>query len=252
MTVWLVGGLDPTGGAGVTRDRATAEIVAPELAVSVVVTAETEQGDGRAARAFPRSPRLLARVLAALPPPRVVKLGLVPDAVVDTVLAALSGRSCAIVLDPVLRATDGGALGSSLAGLRKLAAMATLVTPNRAEALSLAATTTRDADALLVELAAALAPAAVLLKDGHGDDPARVCDRLWDQGVVRRFERPRLAGPDPRGTGCALATAIACELARGTALEQACAQAIAWLDHARTRTIPGPDRRPHLPARRDY
>jgi hydroxymethylpyrimidine/phosphomethylpyrimidine kinase len=248
VSVWLVGGLDPTGGAGVMRDRATARIVAPELAVSVVVTAQTEQGDGRAARAYPRSTTELARELAALPAPTAVKIGLVPEAVVDTVIAAVQPWSCAKVLDPVLHASDGGALGSSIAGLRRLAAIATLVTPNRAEALALAASTTSDPDALLAELSDALAPAAVLLKDGHGSDPERVCDRLWAAGVVHRFERPRRPGLDPRGTGCALATAIACRLAEGTPLTEACAQAIAWLDDARTRTIEGPDGRPHLPA----
>jgi hydroxymethylpyrimidine kinase/phosphomethylpyrimidine kinase len=249
MTLWLIGGLDPTGGAGVTRDRATAEIVAPELPLSVVVTAQTEQGDGRVARARPRSPQLLARELAALPPPRAVKLGLVPDSVVDTVLAAVRPWSCAIVLDPVLQASDGGVLGSSVAGLLRLAAAATLVTPNRGEALALAATTSRDADVLLEQLAVALAPAAVLLKDGHGDDPLRVCDRLWERAAVHRFARARQPGPDPRGTGCALATAIACALARGATMAAACGQAIAWLDDARKHSVTGPDGRPHLPAR---
>jgi len=177
-----------------------------------------------------------------------VKLGLVPEDVVDTVLAALRPWSCPIVLDPVLHASDGGALGSSPAGLRRLAAIATLVTPNRSEGLALAAAaTTSDADALLDQLATVLAPAAVLLKDGHGDDPSRVCDRLWDKGVVHQFVRPRRPGPDPRGTGCALATAIACGLARGVELAEACRQGIAWLDDARAHTIPGPDGRPHLP-----
>ncbi|HWB82183.1 MAG TPA: bifunctional hydroxymethylpyrimidine kinase/phosphomethylpyrimidine kinase, partial [Nannocystaceae bacterium] len=64
--------------------------------------------------------------------------------------------------------------------------------------------------------------------------------------AVHDFVRTRVSGVDPRGTGCALATAIACALGRGEALIDACAQAIAWLDEARLHTAPGPDGRPHL------
>lgn len=237
MILWLIGGRDPTGGAGVDRDRASAAELAPELDLAVLVTADTEQGDGRPARSHPRAAAELARELATFDAPSAVKLGLVPDAAVDTLLGVLGPLSCPIVLDPVLRASDGGALGSSVAGLRRLAAIATLVTPNRAEAVALAGDERDPVDAL--------DPAAVLLKDTEGD-PARVVDRLALGGSVHRFERSRIAGPDPRGTGCALATAIACHLARGTPLPEACARAIAWLDDARTRTHLGPDGRPHL------
>jgi hydroxymethylpyrimidine/phosphomethylpyrimidine kinase len=53
-------------------------------------------------------------------------------------------------------------------------------------------------------------------------------------------------GPDPRGTGCALASAIACELARRLELPLACERAIAWLDAARSRLVLGPEGRWHL------
>jgi hydroxymethylpyrimidine kinase/phosphomethylpyrimidine kinase len=246
VTLWIVGGLDPTGGAGILRDRATARTVAPDLPVSVVVTAETEQGDGKPARARARSVSAIERELAGLPAPVAVKIGLVPDEVVDAVRQAVRARARPIVLDPVLRASDGGALGSSAAGQRWLASVCTLVTPNRDEAEALAGGWTGGDDAMIAELARVLAPAAVLLKRSDGVDPDRVCDVLVVGGATTRFERARRPGPDPRGTGCALATAIACGLARGESIADACGSAIAWLDDARTRTVPGPDGRPHL------
>jgi len=245
--LWIVGGHDPTGGAGVLRDRWTAEAFAPGLAVSIVVTADTEQGDGRPARAHPVAAHGLTQELAGLPAPSAVKLGLVPESLVDTMLAALAQVACPVVLDPVLHASDGGALGSSVAGVRRLARLATLVTPNRREAEALVGAAASDDDGFLDALARALAPAAVLLKDGHGVDPTHVRDRLVERGVVTELARPRIPGPDPRGTGCALATAIACALATGATLRSACLRAIAWLDDARTRTTIGPDGRPHLP-----
>lgn len=246
MTLWIVGGHDPTGGAGVSRDRWAAQAFAPGLRVETIVTADTEQGDGRPARSHPRAARHLARAFAGLPSPRAVKIGLVPAQLVDTVIAALVGLTCPIAVDPVLQASDGGPLGSTVAGVRRLAACARLVTPNLAEAAALTGAPPRDDDDFLRELGDAVAPAAVLLKGGHGRDPHVVRDRLHDCGEIVDFVRPRIPGDDPRGTGCALATAIACALAQGEPLRTACARAIAWLDDARTRTTIGPDGRPHL------
>jgi hydroxymethylpyrimidine/phosphomethylpyrimidine kinase len=69
---------------------------------------------------------------------------------------------------------------------------------------------------------------------------------LADEGGEQVFDRSRIEGPDPRGTGCALATAIACGLAAGASVREAVSCGIEWLDVARTRTEPGPDRRAHL------
>jgi hydroxymethylpyrimidine/phosphomethylpyrimidine kinase len=49
---------------------------------------------------------------------------------------------------------------------------------------------------------------------------------------MQPLSAPRLPGASPRGTGCALATAIAIAIARGLSLGDAVAQAKAWL-HAR-------------------
>ena len=47
--------------------------------------------------------------------------------------------------------------------------------------------------------------------------------------LFRSFSRPRVPGPTPRGTGCALATAIAVELGRGRPLADAVESAGTWL-----------------------
>jgi hydroxymethylpyrimidine/phosphomethylpyrimidine kinase len=244
VSLWVIGGLDPTGGAGVLRDRWTAAMLVPGLEIVTVISARTEQGDGRPARAHPTEPSRLAAALRGLPGARAIKLGLVPASCVATVLAALAGLDVPCVLDPVLRASDGGDLGASAASLCELGRATELVTPNRDEASALLGIV--DGEPSLAALSAALAPAAVLLKDT--DAPAgRVCDRLAMDGSVHTFERARLPGSDPRGTGCALATAIACARWQGDPLDRACARAIAWLDRVRVHVQPGPDGRPHLP-----
>ena len=54
-------------------------------------------------------------------------------------------------------------------------------------------------------------------------------DVLVTPDGVAAWSRPRVAGPTPRGTGCALATAIAVELGRGRDLPAAVEAAGAWL-----------------------
>ncbi len=245
MTLWILGGLDPTGGAGVLRDRRVAAELAPALEIVAVITAVTQQGDGRPARSLATPPARLAAALAGVPDATGVKLGLVPTSCVSVVAAALARVHAPRVLDPVLRASDGGDLGASVEGLLRLAPQVDLITPNGAEAAALLGELPRDDDALLVA-AGRLGGAAVLFKNVSGEDPAWVRDRLVSGGRCIEFRRPRGPEVDPRGTGCALATAITCGLAAGRGMLDACGAAIAWLDTARTRTYPGPDGRPHL------
>lgn len=250
MSVWLLGGHDPTHGAGLYRDLVTARWLAPELPRRFAVTALTDQGRGRPARAWPvPAERLRARV-SRWPRPRAIKVGLVPDALASEVARIVHATEVPVVVDPVLRATDGGALGATPRGLAPLLAVATVVTPNRAEAQRLVEADARgrsDQGSLGERLGRCFAHAAILLKDGHGTDPARVSDRLVQAGGVTMLTRPRREGPDPRGTGCALATAIAVHMARGEPVEAAVRRSIAWLDRARQHWVPGPEGRAHLP-----
>lgn len=245
MSLWLVGGVDPTGGAGVERDRLVARERAPELSVTTVVTAMTEQGDGRPARAHATDAGVLAAALSGVGSARAVKVGLVPAEVARVVAEAVRRTTAPRVVDPVLWASDGGDMGARADALRDLVTAADLVTPNRAEAEALlgrSPASNDDARALV----AAFPGVAWLFKDAVSDDRGHVCDRLVVASRVVEFRRPRIVGADPRGTGCALATAIACALASGASIVDACGSAIAWLDVARRHTAIGPDGRPHL------
>ena len=258
--LWLLGGLDPTGGAGILRDVWTARALLPRAEVGAVVSAWTWQGEGAPARAEARSLGRIAEELAALPRPDAIKVGLVPTSLIDAGLAQLLREVSAaapIIVDPVLVATDGGELGAGPGELLGLAKIAALVTPNLGEAAALAGGVEgRDPEELLGRLVGrtGLAGPAWLLKGGHSGSADEVVDHLWERGDLRAFRRPRRGGPDPRGTGCALATAIAVGLARravgggGEApLEASVGEAIAWLDRARQRWRRGRDGQAHLP-----
>ncbi|MFV8751518.1 bifunctional hydroxymethylpyrimidine kinase/phosphomethylpyrimidine kinase [Nannocystaceae bacterium ST9] len=234
-TLVLIGGLDPTGGAGLLRDAWTIAALGLYAEVQAIVSALTRQGRGRPAEAFPVAPERLRGELDRLHDVAVVKLGMIASAQVGVLAEALDrlrGEGAKIVLDPVWRASDGGWIGARPAELLGLARHVDLITPNR--------------DELAALRALGPIPCASLSK-GEPVGAERIRDRLiLPEGREWIFERDRVPGPDPRGTGCALASAIACELARGCALELACARAIEWLDRARLQTIRGLDERRHL------
>ena len=236
--VVAVGGFDPSGGAGVVRDLLTARTLGAR--VRLVPTAWTAQSPRTGVRSVePRQPAALAaalgEALAEAPPQAAVKLGMMPDpAAARAVLDALRGFAGPVVFDPVLGASSGGALyAGEPKELLALAARATLVTPNAGEAERLTGEPVADlggaarAGRVLIE---AGAPAA-LIKGGHLSGEQAV-DLLITVHGTRPFAAPRLGGPSVRGTGCALATAIAVALASGQPLEAAIAGAKGWLHQA--------------------
>lgn len=223
--MWIVGGLDPSGGGGVLRDVATVRAVAPGRAVHVVLTALTQQGDGKKAVAGPMDASALRFQFKRAPRPAVVKVGLVPAAVASIVAEALEAVDAPKVVDPVLSASIGGSMTATPEALLALFDGA-LVTPNRKEYDMLIGAA--DPQGWL-EIHGAI---GLLRKGGH-DGGEQVSDTLWTRDGARVFSRPRIEGPDPRGTGCALAASIACALADGCEMQAAVGQGIAWLDSVR-------------------
>jgi len=227
--VLAIGGLDPTGHAGLAADlRAGAAL---NVLVCPVATALTVQDQGGVRRIDAVDPGLLGeQIAAAFSSVEVgaVKIGMLPGLEqARAVAGALASFSGPVVLDPVLAATLGGALAAeglagALAGL--LASKTALLTPNLAEAgLLLGRPAPRDT-AGMEEAAAALRAqgyGAVLLKGGHlegGQVPDFVLDGergLWIEGA-------RVPTPNTRGTGCTLATLAAALLAKGQPLRLAC------------------------------
>jgi hydroxymethylpyrimidine kinase/phosphomethylpyrimidine kinase len=246
----VVGGLDPGGGAGLVRDVLTAR--ARGARAVAVGTAWTDQGEG-VHRVEPRASEAvreaLARAVAA--GPGAVKVGMVPDAAgAAAIVAGLGGYLGPVVQDPVLRSSRAGALfRGDPTDLLTLARRATLVTPNAAEAEALTGRRVASLDdaAEAGRALVGLGVAAVLVKGGHlGGAGEPATDTLVTAAGARRFAHARVSGGDVRGTGCALATAIAVELGRGRELDAAIEAATAWLADALTRAVAVGDER-HLP-----
>jgi hydroxymethylpyrimidine/phosphomethylpyrimidine kinase len=236
--VVAVGGLDSSGGSGLVRDFLTAHTLGARVVlVPTAWTIQERTGLHKISLRIADDARQdLLAVLAALPSAGVaVKVGMLGSrAVVEAVLAALEGFSGPLVVDPVLATSSGHRLFDGRPDqLAPLLARATLVTPNAGEASALANQMVSDAVSArrAAEHLRQQGAGAVLVKGGHLAGGEAV-DLLVDADGATELAAPRVPGKDPRGTGCALATAIATELARGRSLRDAVGVAKQWL-HAR-------------------
>jgi hydroxymethylpyrimidine/phosphomethylpyrimidine kinase len=228
--VLVIAGIDPSGGAGLLADVAL--VRARMHHPAGVATALTVQDSRGCLASHPVAPSIVGRQLALLvedAQPAAVKIGMLGDErvaqVVAEALAPLAATGVPIVLDPVLRASVGVPLldGDPAKALAPLLEMATLVTPNRVEAEWLARALVVDAQGQREAARAIRARGvrAALVKGGHLPGPD--VEDLLDDGEEPplRLRGPRVPGETPRGTGCALATEIACLLADGRPLREA-------------------------------
>ena len=175
-----------------------------------------------------------------------VKTGMLGSAaMVETVAEALAAYAPGIplVVDPVMVAKGGAALldDDAVAMLKvRLLPMAALLTPNLPEAGRLFGFTPRmPEDTGRIEAAMRdLGIRALLLKGGHGDDADTVTDWLFTADGVTPRTLPRQDTRHTHGTGCTLASAIACGLALGLPLADAVHRAQDYVQTA-IRTAPG-------------
>ena len=225
--VLAIGGTDPCGGAGLAADVRTAAALGCHAMIAV--TALTIQDSRSVREVAPVAPRRVrAQIAAALGDAGAdcVKIGMLASAAVARAVADVldAYQALPVVLDPVLRATTGRALldgpGRSVL-LRRLLPRAILVTPNLPEAEAILDRRIRRAVLMRVAAADLLARGAraVLLKGGHlAGDPV---DVFADGRRTLVLRRRRIPGVDPHGSGCVLASSIACFIARGASLADA-------------------------------
>ena len=230
--VLVIAGADSSGGAGLSRDLHT--LTRLNVRALCAVTAVTAQSDQRLSGVHVVPPQLVrAQIDAAFATCEIgaIKIGMLANAeTVRAVAESVGARApVPIVLDPVLRASAGGELldEAGVVALRELLLpRVTLVTPNVVEAALLTdeslARTEQELERQGQRLLACGAR-AVLLKGGHATGPDATDVLLQPQCAPQRFSTPRYEVAQ-RGTGCALASAIAAALAEGADLAQACAR----------------------------
>jgi hydroxymethylpyrimidine/phosphomethylpyrimidine kinase len=233
--VVAIGGLDPSGGAGLARDLLTAMALGGQAVL--VGTAWTRQDERGACGIEPRRPDMLhaaiEHTLETCNPGRTaIKVGMTADrALISAIVSGLMAWSGPVVFDPVLGASSGGTalFRGTPTDMLPLIRRATLVTPNLAETSWLLGrpVSTREEACSAARSLSNWGETSVLVKGGHLE--GLPVDILASPAGDRLFEGPRLPGRSPRGTGCALATAVALGLASGLPLVQAVQDAKTWL-----------------------
>ncbi|MGN0662868.1 MAG: bifunctional hydroxymethylpyrimidine kinase/phosphomethylpyrimidine kinase [Faecalibacterium sp.] len=238
-TALSIAGSDSSGGAGVQADLKTMTLNG--VFGMSAITALTAQNTTGVTGIFEVSPAFLRQQIDAVFTdirPDAVKIGMVASA---ELIGAIAERlrfygAQNVVVDPVMVATSGSDLieGGAVGALRReLFPLAAVITPNRheAEVLSGQAIHTRQEMCDAAQAIAADCGCAVLLKGGHSDTDA---DDLLARpdGTLRWFPGARVDNPNTHGTGCTLSSAIAANLAKGFALEEAIARAKAYLTAA--------------------
>ncbi len=236
-TALTIAGSDPSGGAGLQRDLLTFhELGVRGLSVAAALTA---QNSTVFRSALPVPPRFISRQVAALLEEfeiNSVKIGMVgsPENL-RAIKDLIKRRSLPnVVLDPVLRSTSGKTLlmKGGLAEIRSLLPCVQVVTPNLDEAAALTGVKWISS-VKEMELAARrlfeMGAGHALVKGGHLE--GEPVDVLFNGQSFRYYRGRRLKGGRARfhGTGCILSSAVAAGLAKGNGVEEAVADARAYL-----------------------
>ena len=232
-SVLSIAGSDSSGGAGIQADIKT--IAAHGLFAQTAITALTAQNTMGVEGVVDVSPEFVReqiRTVFADIRPDAVKIGMVSSADIAVAIAEELAAQQAehIVLDPVMVATSGSALssdGAVAAVVAYLFPLAEVVTPNLPEAEVLWGHHIAGEDDMV---AAARAiqhlshPGAwVLVKGGHRASSAD--DVLVGAAGCSWLRGEHIDTENTHGTGCTLSSAIACGLALGQGVEEACRNA---------------------------
>ncbi len=241
----VIAGSDSSGGAGIQADLKTAQAFG--VYAQTAITAVTVQNTLGVTGAHIVPPDVVRdQIIACLSDigADAIKTGMLGSAdMVEMVAKTLAehARGIPLVVDPVMVAKGGSPLLDEAAVTvmkKQLLPLALLVTPNLPEAEVLTGIYPKSEHrirnaAMVFKL---LRVENVLFKGGHGQEPV-VRDVLWSGGEFIPLEAPRQDTQHTHGTGCTLATAIACGLAQGRPLRDSVSRAHMFVQNA-IRTAP--------------
>lgn len=235
-----IAGSDSSGGAGIVADLKTFE--AHGVWGTAAITAVTAQNTLGVQAVEALSPEVIRAQIASVVSDLGVdaaKTGMLASAeVVEAVASTVAQLGVRpLVVDPVMVASTGGRLldpDAVEAVTSLLLPLATVITPNLAEASVLAGFEVADRAGMerAARMLADLGPGVVLVKGGHlGGDASPDCllvagaEPVWLEGA-------RLPADGAHGSGCVLAASICAELARGMEPADACLAAKRFVERA--------------------
>jgi hydroxymethylpyrimidine/phosphomethylpyrimidine kinase len=236
----IIAGSDSSGGAGIQADIKTASAFGVYAMTAITaITAQNTKGV-TAVQAMP--PELVReQIIACLSDigADAIKTGMLANAAIVKVVAETLREYAPhipLVVDPVMVATSGAALleaDAEMAVIDELFPLATIVTPNLPETERLTGMTLTDRKSIRAAADALrhMGAKAALIKGGHGTEATITDTLVWEHGEDS-FGFPRLDTRHTHGTGCTLASAIGCGIAKGYPLGVAVAKAREYVQAA--------------------
>jgi hydroxymethylpyrimidine/phosphomethylpyrimidine kinase len=244
--VLIIAGSDSGGGAGIQADIKA--VTALNGFAMTAITALTAQNTLGVHGIYPISLdfiRQQIRVVVEDLGCDAVKTGMLATSDVITAVAETLDEvapDVPLIVDPVMVAKGGAPLleAEAVSAMKSLLLpRAALITPNLHEAEALLGTPVQT-ESQMMEAANALltmGPKAVLLKGGHLDGDTLV-DVLRTPHETATFTCSRVQTQHTHGTGCTLASAVACGVAQGMDMESAVSRARNYVQLALA-TAPG-------------
>ena len=235
-----IAGSDPSGGAGIQADLKTFSALGV-YGTSVITALTAQNTQGVTGVHVVPTEFVIQQLETLIADVRLdaIKIGMLANAAIVAAVADFLRRHPHdfVVLDPVMVATSGDRLldDDAVQAMRDLMPLASLVTPNLAEAAALLDTQPARtlADMRLHALALQeLGALRVLIKGGHHDDGPEAVDLLLDIDGETLLRAPRVDTINTHGTGCTLSSALAALRPQRDSWLEAALDAKSWLTAA--------------------
>jgi len=227
-----IAGSDPSGGAGIQGDLKT--FAAHGVYGMAVITALTAQNTQQVSGVVGVEPSFVTEQLDRIYddlPTNFVKTGMLLNrGIVEAVSDFFNNRSSVrIIVDPVMISSSGAELLQTDAVrcyVDKLFPIALLITPNNLETQFLTKVKVSSVDDAIKasKILREMGANSVLIKGGDTkfiESESQIFDVLNAEGEVHIFARELVGVRNTHGTGCALASAICSNVAKGASLPQA-------------------------------
>lgn len=235
-----IAGSDSSAGAGLQADLKTFQALGVYgLSAATCVVAEVPGKVTRIAAIDPAMVGEQIELLLASFPVGAIKTGLLCSSEIVEIVAGILRQTTGkipLVIDPVMVATSGAPLleTAAIEAYRtRLFPLATVITPNMAEAAALTGRPVRTLEEmhLAVRRMQSDYGTQIVLKGGHLGGRAAI-DLFFDGGAITEFSAPFIGGVATHGTGCAYSAAIAAGLAESAPLPEAIARAKEFVSRA--------------------
>lgn len=231
-TAFVIAGSEATGGAGIQVDLKTFQQLGVYGMGAITCIVSFDPNNNWAHRFVPVDPQVIQDQIEAATSCHdvsTVKIGMLgTPATIAAVAESLKKQTWTnVVLDPVLICKGqepGAALDTDTALRDQILPLATVVTPNHFEALTLSGMEKIETVDDLIEAAKlihAQGPAAVIVKGGVSIAGPDAVDVLFDGTEVTILSAPKVGELRVSGAGCTFAAAVTAELAKGATIKAA-------------------------------